>query len=1549
MAVPMDLDEDFSSHRVTLIRAVRTIDEDVSTTLPAKVHKLWLLLSASKSSRLHGVEETVLRWLCKHMTGTTEDAELARRYPLSWAVLAHAFQKIPPQALGKCLADRKFVTILRQTVEEVSKPTGEGKPQGEGQSTTTKRKRVSPMPETLTELQALDGCIRSSVSMFAALGTLLGYGKQNDSSTSPQDRVGLEHIKSLFSSSSEETRDITSRLLWCSLHAAQGLGGSLSKEQENWVGISAAIWDLRLHSKDDTYEFARYLYAPICSTLGLLNGRAAPNTVEKIWRRQLEQLLGSSFMRPARRIFAQDGSVQNLKSALEITSGDPVTSSGVLWTAASRTPRDQTDPKSKAEHASWSKSVFLAVLEALKPVPRDAQNKAIAALLATAIETRSIPDTDVLRELANNNALQAGNADWELIGQVIACDPDVFLVDATAEDMLFDMATTEGSTHEDKKDLIVTKVVMPLIEASSKARDLAGFVKRWYDSLCKVTESQDKATWASSLWLDSRIRQRFADLLQASLSIAQILRLFEFLDTPESNPTALLVVLEGLCAGMTDEEYTVALDSKLFASAFQDKKYKKIPSDITALRWRIAGYMAAWEKSDDVSRLWEEIKSSLKKTLKSGNLADVDTLEAFRCCHEMWLTSYHGGTYEADAAKLSQSFLARLFTVLTSTELDELSGRYLDIVFGNLPRVAELGDSVALELREVLTSSFSTLCKHSIKAKTPSPSLLTSIRTLLSSDVEDQESFIDTLLGQVLDLLDGAEAETPTEEHWTLPVVLILEEFPTEAWTRVRRKRLLASWKKSQTQLTRHAAADLSHTAAVLRLLVKVAQQPTFYEGMVFQDLINLVESTDHTSADYLKSAAGYVDDLDAKHPLSQDFLILKGLMTALGSCHIMTRNLPISLDKVKIKLCDAVKYALADITKRVGAGSAPADGQEQVSPDDRYLLETILDAADSIPDPFKTIKLPKGSVLQDAAAHLVQEKGELGWKLRRFLYRNTPDAYDKATIVTQLEASSGEPTDESVGTLVQVITACMPAKEQAQLLGLCLAQSSKTAALGPLLAVRRILEHVPVLHGTLSAEEQVFDGPRIHNKITASLLQAVSLGQFKLLSDIMALLLDRHGMSMTQFNIESTLNVVAEIASAGGPAIQDGKGDGEIFECLYKLVATVIRRHRRRLEGHFPVLVATLQSLLRVLLADPLARVAAASTTSYVTHSTPAWLSARLRARHGARFARLLTLICEPSAAAVARSRRATTASAATTMLDSATDAAKRSAGQDMFHVVELYVKLQLEVAVPQDMRKALEPGVYSVLNITPEGCRRVMNESLDVNGRAVFRELFASYKKFGRWSGLRSRREQRRQQQQDTRGWAPEIHTGSTWGGTAHPGFASQQQQQSYPPPPPPQEQQQHHQFEPTWGFSAASRGLPPPPAQGDLLTLDLRALGLTERDMREAIAVLNQNRHRWGITEPITTPAQAFQAAQAHALHMDSLQRQQQRQRQQGPDPAQILREAHERWRYRTFDPQGRKEWKETKRRNRRGSGGGGGGSGGGGDGGGCGGDGGGGGGE
>lgn len=282
---------------------------------------------------------------------------------------------------------------------------------------------------------------------------------------------------------------------------------------------------------------------------------------------------------------------------------------------------------------------------------------------------------------------------------------------------------------------------------------------------------------------------------------------------------------------------------------------------------------------------------------------------------------------------------------------------------------------------------------------------------------------------------------------------------------------------------------------------------------------------------------------------------------------------------------------------------------------------------------------------------------------------------------------------------------------------------------------------------------DEEIDVPAIHERIASLITHAETIQHFNHVVDILLLLLDKHANAMTQFNIERTLSNVIDVCSPqGGPNLPEATSTkaaaGQVYDRLYKLVATVIKRHRRRLDGHFPILLVTLQSMLRVLLADPSSsspRATAVATLAPAHEKKrlyPPWLlssSTRLQARHAARFARLLTLVCEPSAASVASS---STHHQQSQQLDSATDAAKRAAGQDMYVVLETYIKLQLSEgvggSVPRDVRKALEPGVYAILDVTPQGTRRVLNESLDVNGRALFRQMYGEYRKFGRWSGI-------------------------------------------------------------------------------------------------------------------------------------------------------------------------------------------------------------------
>lgn len=236
-------------------------------------------------------------------------------------------------------------------------------------------------------------------------------------------------------------------------------------------------------------------------------------------------------------------------------------------------------------------------------------------------------------------------------------------------------------------------------------------------------------------------------------------------------------------------------------------------------------------------------------------------------------------------------------------------------------------------------------------------------------------------------------------------------------------------------------------------------------------------------------------------------------------------------------------------------------------------------------------------------------------------------------------------------------------------------------------------------------------DLAEVHSVLANRLIRSQSSSEFVLIAQTIYVLLDKKASSMKQWNTEVTLSAVSVI-SVGGPQItKDVQVSPKTYDWLCRFAEVIVKRHRLRLEGHFHLVITTLQSLLRLLLVP--------STTS----STPE--------KQAKLFSRLLTLVCEPSAASVTRGQQLGA-------LHSAVDAAKRSAGQHMYLVLMSYIKLQLEHPVPRAVREALEPGVYAILNITNEQGRRILNEAVDGSGRAIFKEMYRRYVKFGKWSGV-------------------------------------------------------------------------------------------------------------------------------------------------------------------------------------------------------------------
>ena len=71
------------------------------------------------------------------------------------------------------------------------------------------------------------------------------------------------------------------------------------------------------------------------------------------------------------------------------------------------------------------------------------------------------------------------------------------------------------------------------------------------------------------------------------------------------------------------------------------------------------------------------------------------------------------------------------------------------------------------------------------------------------------------------------------------------------------------------------------------------------------------------------------------------------------------------------------------------------------------------------------------------------------------------------------------------------------------------------------------------------------------------------------------------------------------------------------------------------------------------------------------------------------------------------------------------------------MQFVLMTYIKLQLEMKTLPEVREKMIPGLYAIFDTTTPELRKVISESIDSSGRAVFGTLYRDYVKFGKWKG--------------------------------------------------------------------------------------------------------------------------------------------------------------------------------------------------------------------
>jgi nucleolar pre-ribosomal-associated protein 2 len=696
-----------------LVRAVRALDQGNAETIPDRLERVWDSLENYHGGSFHAAEEMLLRWLLKNMTGSSANAERVRRYPRVWDILGAVFALIPLFSLAKSLADRRFVAILQQTLKDAAVPQEEGAPTKEVDSDVDmadapapdspvnrrKRKRADAASFDVAVQRQAAGCLQTTEAVFEAIRILLSQCefKSQEAAT---HRMGAEHVKSLFSSPAAEVMGImVPWLAICGL-ALDRPKAEVVREQSSWLSTFAALWQLHLQSASDASEVATHLSGMATRLLGRLTGiprqtvLGVEPTVQERWARDLRRFLTRTLILPAKAVFLTKGSQEVVKIAVDMSSPSAPITFPALFDLVGKSPLEFGGNTSRKDYETWVQAVFDAIIHAAKNVNRENGLIAVRAIMEMAAERGTALSTSSLRAVCKDYGLRPDAYDWSLLLSIIKLNPDVFLVTEEGKELLEQVLekTKEPDSLEAEDSEKAAQFIVLLANGYAQGRDLSSFVKLW---LKHLAPAKPKAG-LRPLWAERQLADTIAGLVQTSLNSNQLVEIIEWLAS-QTEPTegmARIHILEAISSGISQEESVDAGNMKAFEGAFLEKYSKKELPAISACRWMVASKTISKGTLDEAGRVWSQIKSDIKSTLRKSPVDREDTLAAFKCCVAAWLANHPGAADEDDAAALLCSFVERLEKEGESMELDSGTngppisrGTYLSWALSDAPRL----------------------------------------------------------------------------------------------------------------------------------------------------------------------------------------------------------------------------------------------------------------------------------------------------------------------------------------------------------------------------------------------------------------------------------------------------------------------------------------------------------------------------------------------------------------------------------------------------------------------------------------------------------------------------------------------------------------------------------------------------------------------------------------------------------------------------------------------------------------------------------------------
>lgn len=562
----LSLDKSFDSFQERLQEAARILDISLD---PQFISGSSTSSSLSHISRL----DFVLRWLLDKLSAQQETCQ----YLPSWILFRRILERMPTAALAKSLSVASPVNTCSSALAHLFPPTSTPAPNiaDDAKPSTKKRKRQSAANDTTSDHPAL---IFAQVTV--AIRVLISRSTQ---SRDASDAASENRVHALLRLDHADLVRFVKHTLYALLH----LRTSHSLPLSHVAATLTLIQDLAIlqpNASVDSMDIsfcteclwpAALLLQSLHSELGSVNASQHNAT------RSLDRLLATHLFVPARVAFytskatvpkkRQQSEVPGLVQRLEplrahITAlvdgdtSDPV-KQGQLLHAYACVPllldlavrcAPIGNPKQRIVEAPWIHLLFNSLSETITKAP-DAivVNQKLNEMFDVLSDNKLVLDADALGEILDQRCnLSTSTPDFPLVAKILNMNASIFTdVNAAPAKALFDTLTRNGEAKTSAVSGLVSnndwsnprnicyEIVVPLMHAYARTRNLPAFIDQWSACLSVQIASKKSSRWF--LWADLSLEESLRDILETSLTSAQISELLESRQSALSQSVAL--------------------------------------------------------------------------------------------------------------------------------------------------------------------------------------------------------------------------------------------------------------------------------------------------------------------------------------------------------------------------------------------------------------------------------------------------------------------------------------------------------------------------------------------------------------------------------------------------------------------------------------------------------------------------------------------------------------------------------------------------------------------------------------------------------------------------------------------------------------------------------------------------------------------------------------------------------------------------------------------------------------------------------------------------